>query len=43
MPFRAIPEFLGITFLGIDFDISLMTLWNVACRALVSYFLQLLL
>ena len=26
--------------MGIDFDIFLMTLWNAACRALVSYFLQ---
>ena len=26
--------------MGIDFDIFLMTLWNVACRALVSYFLR---
>ena len=26
--------------LGIDFDISLTTLWNTACRALVSNFLQ---
>ena len=39
-----LPGFLG-TFLaysqiGIDFDILLITLWNVACRALVSYFLQ---
>ena len=35
VPFRAIPGFLGI-----DFDILLMTIWNAACRALVSYFLQ---
>ena len=27
-------------FWGIDFDILLMTLWNVSCRAPVSYFLQ---
>ena len=27
-------------FLGIDLDILLMTLWNVACRPLVSYFLH---
>ena len=33
--FKSNPDFLGI-----DFDILLMTLWNVACRALVSYFLQ---
>ena len=26
--------------LGIDFDILLMALWNAACRALVSHFLQ---
>ena len=27
-------------FLGIDFSMLLKTLWNVACRALVSYFLH---
>ena len=26
--------------MGIDFDILLLTLWNVVCKALVSYFLQ---
>ena len=29
-----------IQLLGTDFDICLMTLWNVAFRALFSYFLQ---